>query len=424
MIFASELIDWILITIGPPVAAFMKPSCDRPTPSNRRLCLPGAWLFGFWLNDSAKSVWRLYKIFLLWFSEPLVCTSGCPSCVFFWNFTFSPLRLVNSSHTIEPYPSPDLPGEHHISTKIIRRPGGDPSNPNYDCYYYEILESEVERDRDIFLKIKLAGTGRWSTHYYRPFRLDLESRNNITHLVTYCFFVTWRKFRFVCSSPAMFIDFQWPQHPFCLSGAWVNTVIPSRLFDPLHFRAFVNVLPRADPLCNVSDCSLCCTELVPFLPGSFIGPSNDVSRYTFYLDYIPEFFPIIQRAYYGNILAIRKSNPVTLYLAAPIIFTGFESATLSVRFPFDDLSLFFHPVPIQVCGHPLSAFFDSITSDTSAWVPLRDGSFFLFYRNALPESLLHLAQNLVYLDCRRRDSEGSDWFLLLYSPNSVSLVSG
>ena len=315
---------------------------------------------------------------------------------------------MNSSHTIEPYPSPDLPGEHHISTKIIRRPGGDPSNPNYDCYYYEILESEVERDRDIFLKIKLAGTGRWSTHYYRPFRLDLESRNNITHLVTYCFFVTWRKFRFVCSSPAMFIDFQWPQHPFCLSGAWVNTVIPSRLFDPLHFRAFVNVLPRADPLCNVSDCSLCCTELVPFLPGSFIGPSNDVSRYTFYLDYIPEFFPIIQRAYYGNILAIRKSNPVTLYLAAPIIFTGFESATLSVRFPFDDLSLFFHPVPIQVCGHPLSAFFDSITSDTSAWVPLRDGSFFLFYRNALPESLLHLAQNLVYLDCRRRDSEGSD----------------
>ena len=142
---------------------------------------------------------------------------------------------MNSSHTIEPYPSPDLPGEHHISTKIIRRPGGDPSNPNYDCYYYEILESEVERDRDIFLKIKLAGTGRWSTHYYRPFRLDLESRNNITHLVTYCSFVTWRKFRFVCSSPAMFIDFQWPQHPFCLSGAWVNTVIPSRLFDPLHF---------------------------------------------------------------------------------------------------------------------------------------------------------------------------------------------
>ena len=323
-----------------------------------------------------------------------------------------PFRLVTSSQTITPYcPHMDL-YENNISTQIIRRNGNLSEELRWECYYYEIRQENIEAGRDIFVRYRIRGTGQWSTHFYRPFHPDAESLANLATLFEYSSVACWQAYSFSCSSPVMAINFRCRTNPVSLAGAWVSTIIPAKNIDRPSFNAGVVVLPlREKPACTVTDCLFCRSVQSYFLAGEFVALEHTQCRFIHNFENGPFHFghvPIISRAYYGNIVALIKGNPMRVYLAVPLQMNGFQYETVAVR--FGAFNLFLNPIPVQNCGHPLSSFFGSVVNDANAWISLYDESVLFFLREPLPPSLLHLARNLVLVDWHKRNTESFNPF--------------
>ena len=317
-------------------------------------------------------------------------------------------RNISSKETITPFFSPNSHlCKSSMSTAIIRRLENSTSGQFWNCYFYEINESDAVAGRDIFVRYRHQESGGgWSTHFYRPFHPDSKSLSNLKQLVSDKKIACWEYYYESCSSPVMAINFRSPDHPLSVAGCFVKTIIPARNNDHPMFNATYSLMHRTPPdsRCNVVDCRICRIpgpaifkdgEYVETVasPYKFVSASEKDSK-------MPDFLPILERAYDGNIVVLNKSKHDEICLAVPFaIFSDYRNSSVAVK--FNDFSILFYPIPRQNCGHPLSTFLESAIRDN--WIQINDEPYVFFKREPLPPSLLHIARNLIILQFESRN---------------------